>query len=94
MQHFSQHGNQALGICGPHTALRMAKIDDTSTVVINKTNQKLEKFKTKEKNKLILENKYRTPTSDNKWMEAEILNIEQEDWANIYTSAFKLTKDT
>jgi hypothetical protein len=34
------------------------------------------------------------PTSEQKWYDTDLLDVKEEDWPNIYQSAFKLTTDT
>jgi hypothetical protein len=49
---------------------------------------------TKDAYKILLTHKSQRPTSEKKWMENELLQIDNDDWTNIYESASKLTTDT
>jgi hypothetical protein len=49
---------------------------------------------TKEAYNILLLKKGQRPTSEKKWSETELLQIDKDDWPNIYESAFKLTTDT
>ena len=69
-------------------------IDHDCKLTYNKMTKQLMDVTTKEAYKMLLLKKGRRPTSKTKWSETELLQIDKDDWPNIYESAFKRTTDT
>jgi hypothetical protein len=69
-------------------------LDHDYKLTYNKMTKQLMDVTTKDVYKMLLTNKSQRPTSEKKWMETELLQIDNDDWPNIYESAFKLTTDT
>jgi hypothetical protein len=62
------------------------------TLTLNKMTKELTEITTKEIYSTLLEKISKRPTSEQKWLDTELLDV--NDWTHIYQSAFKLTTDT
>jgi hypothetical protein len=69
-------------------------VENECQLNLNKMTKQIMDITTKEAYKMLLASKSQRPTSEKKWRETELLQIDEDDWPNIYECAFKLTTDT
>jgi hypothetical protein len=79
---------------GNHTEITDSILEHDCKLTYNKMTKQLTDVTTKDVYKMLLTHTSQRPTSEKKWMETELLQIDNDDWPNIYESAFKLTTDT
>jgi hypothetical protein len=70
------------------------KLATECEIIIDNINKPINKIETKDLYRHLVTKKSKRPTIENKWKENQELDADENDWENIYTSAFKLTKDT
>jgi exonuclease III len=63
-------------------------------IKINETKRKIEEITTKDLYHELIINKAQRPTSENKWQETVGLNYDDNTWASIYRSPYKITRET
>jgi hypothetical protein len=76
------------------TELLKIILDHDCRLEINKIKKEISEVTTKDIYTILLNKTTKRATSEQKWMETELLDIKEDDWANIYQSAFKLTTET
>jgi hypothetical protein len=69
-------------------------VDPYCKIEINKIDKDIADVTTKEIYRKIIDKICKRPTSEQKWHDTNLVDITNDDWRNIYQSAFKLTTDT